>query len=129
MIFEKYKLIVFELNSLFDYLGTDDYVINLSYLELIKKLKLQGKFVCGLVQGTYSNREVQMNEIQNSDLFNEIIENTGYGELAMIELHDMVNSFVGKYDVKQDEIMLVTNKKLDKYLSLDIFAVNWDEVL
>ncbi|MBR3840870.1 MAG: hypothetical protein IKM20_07035 [Erysipelotrichales bacterium] len=129
MVFGEYKLVIFELNSLFDYSEEHSFSFNLKYLDVIQKLKEEGKVLCVLAQGIYSNHEIKLSIIQNSKLFDNIIENSEYGELAMMELHDMVNSFINKYDVTQEEIMLVTDKKLDKYLSLDIFTVNWDEVL
>ena len=129
MGFGEYKLVIFELNSLFDYSEEHSFSFNLKYLDVIQKLKEEGKVLCVLAQGIYSNHEIKLSIIQNSKLFDNIIENSEYGELAMMELHDMVNSFINKYDVTQEEIMLVTDKKLDKYLSLDIFTVNWDEVL
>ena len=127
MVFQACKVVVIELNSLFN--ENHEVSLNTKYLEKVKKLKSENKVLCLLSQGICSNRDIKITIVKNTGLFDTAIETTEYGELAIMELQNIFNELMIRYKVKQEEIVLITSHKLDKYLSLNIFTVNWDDIL
>lgn len=127
MYSNEYRLMIVDVNAIVECIDANSIIINQEYKNKVEEWKTQGKVVCAISQGYLEDFEMKAATLRKMGIFADILDNSEYGDL--FELNEIIQHAAKRYHMDLNEVLFITNNKLNKYLSLSVLAVNWDEIL